>query len=213
MTNTPQNPPQSNPDRANSPASSDQPAIGAPVGESASDRFRQATQPRPPDAKDKEEDLWVGGFSGKAMLGSWLLAGLVTVALLVGVLLFGPGNTYLWLAWVCIAVLVWGGLGLLLLYRKITVRYHLTTQRFIHESGFLKRVTDRIEVIDIDDVSFEQGLIERMVGVGSIRVISSDRSHPDLWMRGIDGVKEIAGLIDDIRRKERRLRGVHIEAV
>jgi hypothetical protein len=32
-------------------------------------------------------------------------------------------------------------------------------------------------------------------------------------MRGIEGVKDVAGLIDDIRRKERRRRGVHIESI
>jgi membrane protein YdbS with pleckstrin-like domain len=211
MANKPQNPQQSGPDdvQPKEPI-----AQAGPTGaESAGERFRQATQPRPASDKDREEDLWVGGFSGKAMIGSWLLAGLITVALLVCVVLFAASNPSLWIAWLCMTVVIWGGLGLCLLYRKVTVKYHLTSQRFIHESGLLKRITDRIELIDIDDVSVEQGLIERFVGVGSVRIISSDRSHPDLWMRGIDGVKDVAGLIDDIRRKERRQRSVHIEAV
>ena len=66
-----------------------------------------------------------------------------------------------------------------LAYRKLTCKYRLTSQRFIHESGLLKRVTDRIEVIDIDDVSFEQRIVERIVGVGTVKVKSSDRSHPE----------------------------------
>jgi uncharacterized membrane protein YdbT with pleckstrin-like domain len=100
-----------------------------------------------------------------------------------------------------------------LAYRKLTVKYQLTTQRFIHEKGLLKRVTDRIEVIDIDDVSVEQRLIERMVGVGTIKLISSDRSHPVLMLRGIEKVREVAATIDDLRRKERRRRGLHIESI
>ncbi len=77
----------------------------------------------------------------------------------------------------------------------------------------MKRVTDRIEVIDIDDVTYEQGIVQRMLGVGTIRMSSSDRSHPELVLSGIDGVERVADMIDDIRRKERRKRGLHIEAI
>ena len=109
--------------------------------------------------------------------------------------------------------LLWGWLALLFAYRRITCNYQLTSQRFLHESGLLKRVTDRIEVIDIDDVSVEQRLIERVVGVGTIKLISSDRSHPVLMLRGIENVKTVAATIDDLRRNERRRRGLHIESI
>ena len=112
-----------------------------------------------------------------------------------------------------VAAFVWLYLIGLLVYRKLSVRYELTTERFIHEVGILRRVTDRIEVIDIDDVNYTQGIIERMVGVGTIKISSSDRSHPELTMRGIDDVKRIADEIDDVRRAERRRRGLHIEAI
>ena len=95
----------------------------------------------------------------------------------------------------------------------MSVHYQLTTQRFIHKSGILKRVTDRIEVIDIDDVTYEQGIVQRMLGVGKIRITSSDRSHPELVLSGINDVATIADLIDDTRRAERRRRGVHIETI
>jgi hypothetical protein len=67
-------------------------------------------------------------------------------------------------------------------------------------------------LIDIDDVAFSQGLIQRMLGVGTIRVTSSDRSHPTLALLGIDEVDRVSGMIDDARRKERRRRSLHIEA-
>ena len=116
-------------------------------------------------------------------------------------------------SWLAISALLWGWFAILLAYRKLTVKYQLTTQRFIHEAGLLKRVTDRIEVIDIDDVTFEQRILERMVGVGTIKLVSSDRTHPVLLMRGIENVKQVASQIDDLRRKERRRRGLHIEAI
>ena len=68
-------------------------------------------------------------------------------------------------------------------------------------------------LIDIDDVTFSQGLVQRMVGVGTIRIVSSDRSHPELFLYGIADVQEVAETLDDVRRKERRRRGLHIEAI
>ncbi len=131
----------------------------------------------------------------------------------IAVLVLGAANPIFWGAWAVISVLLWGGFACQLAYRKLTVKYQLTNQRFVHETGLLKRITDRIEVIDIDDVSVEQRLIERMVGVGTIKLVSSDRSHPVLMMRGIENVKDVAAKIDDLRRKERRRRGLHIESI
>lgn len=178
------------------------------------DRFAEATKARQGDGEDEQEDdLWEGRYSSRAMIGKWVLAGFITVVLLIAIFLIGMDKGWLWMTWLVICVLMWGGFAMQLAYRKLTYKYHLTTQRFIHESGLLKRVTDRIEVIDIDDVSFEQRIVERMLGVGTIKITSSDRSHPELYMRGIENVKEVAGQIDDTRRKERRRRGLHIEAI
>lgn len=181
--------------------------------ESPGDQFRQAVQSRQGNDVEVETAVWQGGFSSKAMFGNWLLAGVVTIVLLIAILVYDAENPVLWGVWAGIAVLLWGGFACVLAYRKLTYKYQLTTQRFVHEKGLLKRVTDRIEVIDIDDVSVEQRVIERMVGVGTIKLISSDRSHPVLMMRGIENVKVVAATIDDLRRKERRRRGLHIESI
>lgn len=171
------------------------------------DRFKDSAEARQADnAEDQEQDLWAGGYSGKAMYGTWVLGGIVTIGLVAGMVLVFP------LIGLAIPVL-WVFLGGMFAYKKISVHYELTTQRFIHKKGVLKRVTDRLEVIDIDDVTYEQGIIQRMLGVGTIKISSSDRTHPELVLSGIDGVARIADMIDDVRRKERRKRGLHIESI
>lgn len=162
-------------------------------------------------ADDPELELWKGGYSPKAMVGSWILGITANVGLFIAAIYFG--GAAMW--WICggSIVLLLGYLGSYLLYRKMNVSYRLTTQRFFHESGILRRVTDRIEVIDMDDITFEQGLIERFLGVGTIRVTSSDRTHPELVLVGIDHVKDVAGMLDQARRDERVRRGLHIEAI
>jgi membrane protein YdbS with pleckstrin-like domain len=192
---------------------SDRVADSAAESSAGAERFRQAFQGRSPGGATEDGELWSGGYSSKAMIGHWLTAGLVTVATLIGVILWNFASGPLWLAWLVLGVLIWGGLGCCYFYRRWTRRYALTNKRFLHESGLLRRTTDRIEVIDIDDVSFVQGPIERMVGVGSIKITSSDRSHPELVLSGIDDVRRVADLIDNTRRAERERRGVFVESV
>jgi uncharacterized membrane protein YdbT with pleckstrin-like domain len=193
----------SNQDRPNAAANSQPPR----------ERLQQAADQQRSEADEPEEAIWQGTFSSRAMIGNWILAGAVTVILPIVIVMTGIGNWYTWWGYLVLSLGMWLWFALQLAYRKMTVRYRLTSQRLIHESGLLKRVTNRMEVIDIDDVTFEQKIVERMMGVGSIKIISSDRTHPELWMRGIENVRHVATQIDDIRRKERRKRALHIEAI
>ena len=160
---------------------------------------------------DAEHDLWKGGFSPKAMLGYWLLAGVVTIVAIVAWI--ASGQTVVGIVGIAVAFSLWVAFALYLLYQRLGVEYHLTTQRLFHRQGILSRVTNRIEVIDIDDVQFSQSLVERFLGVGTIRILSTDLSDPKLVMSGIDDVKNVADIIDKVRRDERRRRGLHIETV
>jgi len=199
----PQSTPQPNP-----------PSPGPAADKPAVERFRDTAATRMDGSGDveKEEMLWQGGYSGKDMIGTWILALLISVVAGVLSFMFLEMSTAFIVLLVVLAV-AWGGSGLMLLFRRLDKHYELTSQRFVHKEGILKRITNRIEVIDIDDVTFSQGLIQRMLGVGSITIVSSDRSHPKLSLFGIDEVKRVAGLIDDVRRRERRKRGLHIEAI
>jgi uncharacterized membrane protein YdbT with pleckstrin-like domain len=175
------------------------------------DRLRAASSAAAAN-NEAEVTLWHGSYSPKAMYGSWALATLATVAALIAsvavsympvvpLVAFGlVGAYWLWL----VAYLV---------IARLSVDYTLTNQRFIHKTGLLRQVTNRLEVIDIDDVTFEQGIFERLFGVGTIRLLSSDVSDPKLTLRGIDDVHRVATLIDNARREERRKRGLYMESV
>ena len=119
----------------------------------------------------------------------------------------------MWWCVLAVIVVVWLYQVVVLLRRRLGVHYRLTTQRFFHESGILIHTTDLIEVIDMDDITYRQTLIDRMMGVGTIRIASSDRSHPELFLPGIENVKQVAERFDNARRDERRRRGLHIEQI
>jgi membrane protein YdbS with pleckstrin-like domain len=155
-----------------------------------------------------ETFLWRGGYSAKAMIGGWILSTILTlVFFLVGIFVPAVGILLALVA----SALVWGWHAALLVYRRLSYEYELSTQRFIHRAGILSRVTNRIEVIDISDVQVAQTFIERFLSLGTIRIYSTDTTDPALVMTGIDDVNRIATLIDDTRRTERRKRSVHIE--
>ena len=158
-----------------------------------------------------EQELWRGGFSPKAMVGYWILAGIATVgAIVAGVLLPEPIT---WTVGLAIAGALWVAMIFYFFYLRLSIDYRLTSQRLIFRRGILQQVTDRTEMIDIDDVQVTQGLVERMLGVGTIRLLSSDTSDPTLIMRGIDNALNVSQLIDNARREERRRRGMYIESV
>jgi membrane protein YdbS with pleckstrin-like domain len=187
------------------------PAAAARGAATPVDKLRAAQSSAAAAGSEAERELWRGSFSAKAMYGSWLLAGIAT--LIAAVLCVVLPNPITWLAAWAIVVILWLALAVQYLIERWSVAYTLTNQRFVHQRGLFQRVINRIEVIDIDDVTVEQGFIERMFGVGTIKLLSSDTSDPKLSLRGIDDVKRIATLIDDARRDERRKRGLYMEAV
>lgn len=184
-----------------------------PVRQTAQQKFQQGVAAKKQaelEHDEDETDLWKGGYSPKAMIGTWIAIAILSVLLLVLSILFEQLTAPMAFGAV---VLIWIVAGLRYAYRRLGYHYELTTQRFIHQSGLLHRQTDRIEVIDIDDVSFKQGPIQRIFGVGTISLTGSDRSHPNLMMHGIAGVRDVSGLIDDTRREERKRRSLHIESI
>lgn len=170
-----------------------------------------------PLPQEPEHKLWEGGYSPKAMYGTWLALAITTLGVIAAMIalpalkIINPLDKSIW--WIVLGILAccWIFGITSFLYRRMSTYYELTTQRFIHSRGILIRTVDRIDVIDIDDVSYVQGIIQRILGVGTIQLQSSDRSHGQLTLAGIDQVQRVSGMIDDVRRKERRRRSLHLD--
>jgi len=168
------------------------------------------------------DETWVAGpwqYSGKAMRGAFLAAGLITLAMIaLGIALevlgwkpaSGGWHAFLWGVLLLIPACVWFYLLGVYLYRRMTVRYSLTPYRFFHEAGLLIRRKHVIEVIDIDDIEHSQSLWERFVcgNVGTITIHSSDPSNPTLVISGLENHDEVFQKIDEARRKQRQKRGL-----
>lgn len=185
-------------------------SVAASSAATPAERLRSAP-PAGGAPPEPEQELWRGGYSAKAMYGTWFLGILVSAAALVaGVFVTHPLT---WIVALAAIFVLWVVLILTYLVRRMSIEYILTNQRLMHMRGLLRRVSNRIVVIDIDDVTFEQGPFDRLFGVGKIRLKSTDLSDPELSMSGIDNVQQVANLIDNARREERRKRAVFMETV
>ena len=61
--------------------------------ETPAERWRSAmTKSATNDDDEAEEDLWTGGYSGKAMVGSWILGTIASIVLIVGGILGFPAT-------------------------------------------------------------------------------------------------------------------------
>lgn len=86
-------------------------------------------------------------------------------------------------------------------------RYSMTDDRLFLECGFLNIKTEEILLYRIRDISLERKLSQRIFGVGSVRVISSDKTAPELLIKNIKHPIEVKELIhrqvEDAKLKRR----------
>lgn len=164
---------------------------------------------------DEERTLWTGRFAARSMLGFVFGAAFVTVLIVLAVVTIPTlrESGQVWTTMIGLLILIWICLVCAIAYQKLNRHFEVTTQRLMHRRGILMRHVDRIELIDVDDVTYRQGPIQTLLNVGTITLLSSDTSHPNLAMPGIASVSRVAELIDNARRSERRKRGIHVESI
>jgi len=96
-------------------------------------------------------------------------------------------------------------------WRWLTVRctrYTLTTQRLQMETGVLSKHLEDIELYRVKDSELKRPFLQRVLGLGTVRVLSSDSTMPEIiigWIPKADGVRE---LIRENVEKVRKARGV-----
>ena len=158
-----------------------------------------------------EEDLWVGRTHWKHYAGRLLLWAVAQTGLAI-LLWFAAtrSETLSAKAGFLIWALVFLGSGLEVIGRRtfleiIGHRYRLTTQRLFIERGILSQTIDQTELIRVDDVRLHRTLADRLFGLGSVAIVSTDATDHDVLITGIaepDRVAEaIRGRMRSMRRK------------
>ena len=94
-----------------------------------------------------------------------------------------------------LGLLIWGvvltpvGVGLFLLLRAwylvASTRYRLTTQRLFAQTGLIAKNLEEVELFRVKDVTLSQGMLDWMLGTGTVTVLSTDDTAPRLALAGI----------------------------
>jgi hypothetical protein len=74
-------------------------------------------------------------------------------------------------------------------------RYGVSNQRIMVESGVLSKSLAEIDVRTIDDITFHQTLVERLMGIGEIAIRSSDPTNPRVRLVGVPDPRQVRELI------------------
>ncbi len=146
----------------------------------------------------------------KTLVVPVLLTFVVVAVLLMGEVLI-PGGKWaaierLALAVVAIVLLMWWLMYPILVWR--TTVYELTTRRMRLRDGILTRNGWDIPLSWITDVSFRKGILDRLLGCGTL-VVESAGEHGELALTEIPHVEQVSALlfqlVEDERRRDDRL--------
>lgn len=87
-------------------------------------------------------------------------------------------------------------------------RYTLTTQRLRHTHGILSRHHDDMELYRVKDVTVSEPFIQRMVGLGSVKLVTSDATTPEMTLPAISEPLTVLEAVREQVETLRRSRGV-----
>ena len=166
-----------------------------------------ARDPSPADSSlnDGEEPVLQLHPHWKTLIRPLVLAVLVVAAALVLVVVIPAGSAAaaerLVLAAIAIlALMLWLMVPVL---RWRTTTYELTTRRLRMRDGILVRHGRDIPLARINDVSFERGPLDRLLGSGRL-VVESAGEHGQIVLRDIPQVERTQALLFRLTEEEQR---------
>lgn len=136
--------------------------------------------------------------------------------LLLGVVLVGAGFALAlqapdlsWPRWVGLVPLLPGLILLLSVWGQVKAHaYRLTTQRLFVRHGLLARRVNELELYRVKDVVLDQGVMQRLLGYGTITVLADDDSTPSVHLVGVPGPAAVKETIRTHYRAARQREGV-----
>ncbi len=177
-----------------------------------------ATDPTAGVGTEGELEVWEGRYSIRNFLGRVMLFSILSVAW--GVLaIYAWGYDHVGLTipatiTAIVMVLLWGGLLLRMARAHFGYKYRLTTRRLFISTGIFHRETDQLELLRVQDVYNRQpSLKDRLLNVGSVTVISDQKTMPNYVLPGVADPKGVMDLIWHHARAEQDQRNVRVEQI
>jgi uncharacterized membrane protein YdbT with pleckstrin-like domain len=152
----------------------------------------------------QENVVWSGTPSQKSNLGLFTLCVVVAIVLIVSATKFsGAAHTFV-LALVLLPV----GIALWRWLVTASRQYTLTDQRLILRRGVFSRSTDYVELYRVKDSHFTQTFVERLLGLGTIRLRTTQDSAPVVDLGGMNAPEPLWNQIRTLVEARRDAKGV-----
>ena len=110
-------------------------------------------------------------------------------------------NFWWWVSIIGIPVAIWQHLLLK------TTRITLTTQRLKVRSGLFNNKMEEIELYRVKDWTHAEPFLQRLLGYGTVTIVSSDRTAPELtyqWLKDArDFAEKLRSAVESVRDRKR----------
>ena len=87
-------------------------------------------------------------------------------------------------------------------------RYEVTNDRLIKRRGFFKTYTDELLIYRIMDIQLVRGLGQKLFGVGTITLISTDKTTPKVDLQNIKRSDVVRRFLSKLIEEQRVAKGV-----
>jgi membrane protein YdbS with pleckstrin-like domain len=151
-----------------------------------------------------EETLWRGSPSARVLVGKIILIVLTAILIPVAANFIASQTNDLEMSgriteigWLIAAIAVFWQIVtfLVVMVRLQSTTYTITNQRVMIERGMLSKSLNEIDLRYIDDTQFFQSFADRLLGIGNVTLISSDKAFPTTLLHGIAKPREIREMI------------------
>lgn len=157
--------------------------------------------PAPPESvtphappTDQDEIYYEGSPLLRGELDKILVYGGIGIVLMM-IPIFMPrmfnGTLPAWWHWWLTAAFLVAGLVVLLVPLIMTrsIRYRVTNYRINWERGLFGKDIDTLELWHVEDLKFRQSIFQRMMGVGTITIMTHDDTTPNLVLRSVPNAR------------------------
>jgi uncharacterized membrane protein YdbT with pleckstrin-like domain len=83
-------------------------------------------------------------------------------------------------------------------------KYKLYPDKLVVESGLLNKKEDELRLYRVMDNSLERTLGQRIFGLGTIKLLTADKSSPELFIKRIKKSVEVRDQLSELVEKERK---------
>jgi len=143
----------------------------------------------PREAPGPEAEVWVGGPSQwvnvKKFFGELVVAGAL-LALAIVIPRWAGADRAMWIT-IPLALLAPALHAMWTWITTRAVRYELTTERIREREGVFARHVEEVELHRVVDTKISQTFTQRLVGLGTITLLTNDATTPEFRLRSTPG--------------------------